>query len=63
MHCSFYTALSWVCQQFAYEELWENQLTCGTHFGDTKLVASMTRRPESDSKSIKWIFVSVGTIV
>ncbi|TNN83115.1 hypothetical protein EYF80_006722 [Liparis tanakae] len=38
-------------------------LTCGTHFGDTKLVASMTDSPDADSMSIKWILVSVGTMV
>lgn len=52
-HCSFCTALRWVCQHFPYEWLWENKLTCGTHFGDTKLVASMTGSPVADSMSIK----------
>lgn len=41
----------------------EKGLTCGTHFGDTKLVASMTGRPESDNMSMRWTLVSVGTIV
>lgn len=36
--------------------------TCGTHLGDTKLVASIDERPVSDSISINLIFVSVGTI-
>lgn len=36
-------------------------LTCGTHLGDTKLVASMTGSPDSDNKLIKLIFASVGT--
>lgn len=37
-------------------------LTWGTHLGDTKLVASMTERPVSDSILIKSIFTSVGTM-
>lgn len=36
--------------------------TCGTHLGDTKLVASIDERPVSDSISINLILVSVGTI-
>ena len=36
--------------------------TCGTHLGDTKLVASIDKRPVSDSISINLILVSVGTI-
>ena len=36
--------------------------TCGTHLGDTKLVASIDERPVSDSISINLIFVSVGTM-
>lgn len=38
-------------------------LTCGTHLGETKLVASMTGSPDSDNMFIKLIFVSVGTTV
>lgn len=30
-----------------------SKLTCGTHFGETKLVASMTERPASESMSIR----------
>jgi len=37
--------------------------TCGTHFGETKLVVSIDDKPVSESKSISFIFVSVGTIV
>lgn len=37
-------------------------LTCGTHFEETKLVASITGRPASESMSISWIFSPVGTI-
>lgn len=36
-------------------------LTCGTHRGDTKLVASMTGSPVSDNMSIRRIFTGVGT--
>ena len=36
--------------------------TCGTHFGDTKLVVSIDKRPVFDSMSINLILVSVGTI-
>lgn len=36
--------------------------TCGTHLGDTKLVASIDERPASDNISINLILVSVGTI-
>lgn len=34
-----------------------------THFGETKLVASMTGRPASESMLIRWILTSVGTRV
>lgn len=37
--------------------------TCGTHLGETKLVASITLRPVSDSLSISWTLTSVGTTV
>jgi len=37
-------------------------ITCGTHFEETKLVASITGRPVPESMSISWIFTSVGTI-
>lgn len=37
-------------------------ITCGTHFEDTKLVASITGRPVSESMSISWILTPVGTI-
>ena len=37
--------------------------TCGTHLGETKLVASITDSPDSDSMSIKLILVSAGTMV
>lgn len=37
-------------------------LTWGIHLGDTKLVASMTERPVSDSMLIKSIFTWVGTM-
>lgn len=37
-------------------------LTCGTHFEETKLVASITGRPVPESMSISWIFTPVGTI-
>ena len=36
--------------------------TCGTHFGETKLVVSIDDKPVSESRSISFIFVSVGTI-
>lgn len=36
--------------------------TWGTHLGDTKLVASIDKRPVFDSMSINLIFVCVGTI-
>ena len=35
--------------------------TCGTHLGDTKLVASIDERPVSDSISINLILDLVGT--
>lgn len=41
------------CQDFTYELLRENKPTCGTHFGDTKLVASMTGSPDADNMSIR----------
>lgn len=37
-------------------------ITCGTHFEETKLVASITDRPVPESMSISWIFTPVGTI-
>lgn len=37
-------------------------ITCGTHFEETKLVASITGRPVPESMSISWIFTPVGTI-
>lgn len=37
-------------------------ITCGTHFEETKLVASITDRPVRESMSISWIFTPVGTI-
>lgn len=37
-------------------------ITCGTHFEETKLVASITGRPVSESMSISWILTPVGTI-
>lgn len=37
-------------------------ITCGTHFEDTKLVASITGRPVSESMFISWILTLVGTI-
>ena len=36
--------------------------TWGTHFGETKLVVSIDDKPVSESRSISFIFVSVGTI-
>ena len=35
--------------------------TCGTHLGDTKLVASIDEKPVSDGISIHLSLVSVGT--
>lgn len=40
----------------------QRHLTCGTHFEETKLVASITGRPAPESMSISWIFTPVGTI-
>src|SRR5688572_26491172 len=37
--------------------------SCGTHFGLTKLVASMLSRPVAVSRSISSIFAAVGTSV
>lgn len=37
-------------------------VTCGTHFGETKLVLSITLKPVSDNLFMKSIFVSVGMI-
>lgn len=37
--------------------------TCGTHFGDTKLVASTTGSPLETSNLISSTFTSVGIIV
>src|SRR5688500_12560572 len=37
--------------------------SCGTHFGLTKLVASMVRRPVAVSRSISSIFAAAGTSV
>ena len=36
---------------------------CGTHFGETNEVASMTRSPASARRSISSILVAVGTIL
>lgn len=41
---------------------WGLGLTWGTHLGDTKLVASITGSPASESMSISLIFVEVDTI-
>lgn len=41
----------------------QSEPTCGTHFGDTKLVVSMTGSPDAESMSIRWILASVGTMV
>jgi len=38
------------------------QCTCGTHFGDTKLVASTTDNPEAASLRISSTFTGVGTM-
>lgn len=38
------------------------RITCGTHFEETKLVASITGRPDPESMSISWIFTPVGRI-
>lgn len=46
-----------------YTNCYDSRPTCGTHFGETKLVASMTGSPDSDNRSISWILVSVGTRV
>ena len=35
--------------------------SCGIHFGDTKLVISMSRMPAATSASMKRIFSAVGT--
>ena len=37
-------------------------ITCGTHFEETKLVASITGRPVPESMSISWMFTPVGTL-
>jgi hypothetical protein len=37
-------------------------VTCGTHFGETKLVASTTDRPAPTSLCISWIFTDAGTL-
>lgn len=37
-------------------------ITWGTHFEETKLVASTAGRPVPESMSISWIFTPVGTI-
>lgn len=42
--------------------LLEAELTWGTHFGETKLVASITGSPASESMSISLIFTGVGTM-
>lgn len=49
-----HSALFWCSQR--------GVITCGTHFEDTKLVASITGRPVPESMSISWIFTPVGTI-
>lgn len=41
---------------------WGLGLTWGTHLGDTKLVASITGSPASESMSISLIFIGVGII-
>lgn len=43
--------------------LLEAGLTWGTHLGETKLVASITGSPASESMSISLIFTGVGTIL
>lgn len=42
--------------------LLEAGLTWGTHFGETKLVASITGSPASESMSTSLIFTAVGTM-
>lgn len=41
------------CNGKVNEMLGNNKPTCGTHFGDTKLVASMTGSPDADNMSIR----------
>ena len=48
---------------YVFNLLLSTNFTCGTHFGETKLVASMTESPESDNMSMRRIFTSAGTMV
>jgi len=42
--------------------IWFKCITCGTHFGDTKLVASTTDKPAATNLCISCIFTDVGTL-
>jgi len=39
-----------------------NGITCGTHFGETKLVVSITGSPDRDNRFISSILTTVDTI-
>lgn len=57
--------IRWLQEQmgdFPPARLGQGGLTCGTHLGETKLVASITGSPASESMSISLIFTGVGTI-
>lgn len=64
---SLYSVLFYVVRVCLWNvcRLWWHMLhlTWGTHLGETKLVASMTGSPASESISIRRIFTSVGTTV
>lgn len=52
----------WIIKNSALYSSEQRHPTCGTHFEETKLVASITGRPAPESISISWIFTPVGTI-
>ena len=47
---------------YVHVPLCNTSCTWGTHLGETKLVASITLSPVSESISINCIFISVGTV-
>lgn len=72
MHMWDWQVQSFLCasvdqeKRIKYSALYSSEkrrlLTCGTHFEETKLVASITGRPAPESMSISWILTPVGTI-
>ena len=54
---------SWAKKSTTRQIISYRQQTCGTHFGETKLVASTTGNPEETSIFINSTFTAVGTML